>query len=341
MQEVLIYGLWAGKQTAKGTPNTTPPKRFRQVAGDIGLTRNDAQSDASDLTKQGQVVDWIDQLSGGGTPAIEATPNELAFLLWLFAGGETTAAVVGPPAKVKHSTKSLPGLGFWSTWFKRVGQTVIQRHQFNDCMIGQLQIEGSTANKAVRVTPTVFSLDPAEVKTSDPTAAMPTTIPFLYTDGTGTFAVDTVSWSGHSQFTAVFNDDLQPVYGDDVTIYDLAIGDPVTTIAATSVMDANTLAWWNQRVYGTAAPAAGTKPIKVLNALGSYLFWLKARTTAAALSGDEFKMSMPNVKWTVPAAPAGSPGGGSAEVALAGVARRVGATEPWLIDVNNDDVAYT
>lgn len=342
MQEVLIYGLWAGKQTAKGSPNATPPKRFRQVGGDITIGRTDAESSAGDLTKQGQTVDWIDQLAGNGTPAIEATPGELAFLLWLFTGGETTAAVTGPPAKTKHSYKSLPGMGFWHTWFKRIGQTVLQRQQFNDCMISQLQVEGSTANKAVRVTPTVYCLDPGQVKTADPAASMPATIPFLYTDGSGTYTVDTVAFTGQSQFTAVFNDDLQPVYGDDVTIYDLAVGDAVVTVAPTLYMDAATLALWNTTVYGTAAPTNGTKPKHVGVPIGSYGFYLKARNqSTGALSGDEFKFDAANMKWTVPNAPGPNPAGGPAEVALAGAARKIGAAELWTIDVNNDDAAYT
>lgn len=342
MQEILIYGLWAGKQTAKGTPNAAPPKRFRQVGGDIVLGRTDGESNVGDLTKQGQTVDWVDQLAGNGTPAIEATPGELAYLLWLFTGGETTAAVTGPPAKTKHSYKSLPGMGFWHTFFKRLGQTVVQRQQFNDCMVSQLQVEGSTANKAIRVTPTVYSLDPAETKTADPAAAMPATIPFIYTDGTGTFKIDTVAFNGQSQFTLVLNDDLQPVYGDDATIYDLAVGDAVVTIAPTVYMDAATLAQWNTLAYGSAAPAAGTKPRRFVGPLGAYGFYLKARSSATgALSGDEFKLDTNNVKWTVPNSPGPNPAGGPSEIAFAGAARRVGATEPWAIDVNNDDAAYT
>src|ERR1051326_3445444 len=87
-----LYALWAGKQSAKGTENTTPTHRFVQVGGDVAMNRDEGSEDWSDLSKYGGQTQWLNSLTGGGTPALEATPSETAALLWLAHGGETVTA---------------------------------------------------------------------------------------------------------------------------------------------------------------------------------------------------------------------------------------------------------
>lgn len=341
IMEPNYYALWVGKQTAKGTPNITPSKRLVQVGGDFNMPRSDGQENFSDLTPYGNRTDWINNLLGQGEPAIEATPTELAYLLWLYRGGETVAAVTGPPTAQKHTTVPVTTRPHWFTAFRRVGLNVMQRQQFNDCLITRVQIEGSTANKAVRITPRILSLDPGEVKTADPAAAMPEDKALLYTDGTGAFTIDTVVFSGHSQFTLVDDSALEPVYGDDIVPNELVQGTPSATLGVTVLMDANALAQYNKMVYGTAAPVAGTKPLKTIPALGSYSAYLKQRDSAGALNGREFKLTFPasSIKWAVPDAPGPNPDGGSTEIALSGELR--GGTYTIDVNTNNTDVAFT
>lgn len=343
MLEPSIYGLWVGKQTAKGTKNAAPGKRLVQVGGDFGLARDDGEENYSDLTKYGARTDWVNSLLGNGEPAVEATPTELAYLLWLFHGAETVTAVTGPPAAQKHTFVPSSGRGHWATFVKRIGLTQIQRHSYNDSLIGRVQIEGSTTAKAVRITPRVLSLDPAELIAADPAAAMPADKSFLYTDGTGTFTIDGVVIPAHSQFTLVIDDDLSPIFGDDVIPLDVIQGNAVVTIGVTLVMEALALARYNAMVYGSPNPAAGTKPLKGVPALGSYSFWLKQRDAAGALNGREFKLTVPGVKWAIPDSPGPAPDGGTAEISLAGAMRPVAAQQPYTIDVNtaNTDVAFT
>ena len=156
-----FYGLWGGAQTAKGTPQTVPAHRLIQVAGDFNIARDDGSENYSDLTKYGAATDWVNSVLGNGAPVCEASPSELAWLLWAFHGAETVTAVTGPPAVQKHTFIPSSGRGKYCTFFARVGQSVIRRQQFNDSIITQVTIEGSTANKAVRVTPSILSLDPA------------------------------------------------------------------------------------------------------------------------------------------------------------------------------------
>jgi len=339
-----IYGLWVGKQTAKGTENTTPSKRLAQVGGDFNIARDDGNENWSDLTKYGGNTDWINSLVGNGNPAVEATPTEMAYLLWLAHGAEVVTAVTGPPAAQKHTFTPQLAQGHWCTFVKRIGTTVVQRQSFIDCLIGGFTIEGSTANKAVRITPNVLSLDPGKVVASDPAAALPTDKAFLYTEATGTFTIDSVVVQGQSQFTFTVNEDRSPVYGDDAVPYDLAVGQPSVTIGVTVIFDAVGLARYNTLVYGTACPATGAKPIRNIPALGSYSAYFKQKDNTGALTGREFKLTIPGVKWAVPDAPGPNPDGGNTEVALAGSMRPLGgATQPYTIDVStsNTDVAFT
>jgi hypothetical protein len=87
-----IYALWVGKQVAKGTANTAGTKRLIQVAGDIETTRADGAEAFSDLDFYGNQTDFANTLVGSGTPAVEAQSDTLAYLCWLFFGGETFKA---------------------------------------------------------------------------------------------------------------------------------------------------------------------------------------------------------------------------------------------------------
>lgn len=341
MQELSINALAAAKQSAKGTAATTDFKRLKWVAGDLELSRDDGTEEWSDLGKYGSATDWINSVSGGGTPSVEATPEELAALIYWFEGGETTTAVTGPPAKTKHTFVPLPTPGFWTTWFRRVGASQVQRQNFVDTRIGQLVIEGSTAQKAVRITPSLMALDPGAIVATDPSSTIPEKRPYIYTEGSGSFEIDGAVFRGQSQFTFTTNADLSTVFGDDTVPYDVVPGNPSVTIGATIYFDAQGLAKYNTEVYGTASPTAGTKPRKTVSPLGSYEFTLQARDQeTGAVNGDEFHLLIPGVKWAIPNAPAPSPGGGSAEVALTGSMRVIEGEPAYQLDVTCDSAAF-
>lgn len=350
MLEPNIYGLWVGKQSAKGTPNTAPSKRLVQVGGDFDVNRDDGTEEYSDLTKFGAATDWINSVNGAGEPVVACTPTETAYLLWLFHGAETVTVVTGPPAASKHTYKPQAGRGFYCTFVKRIGQSQIQRQQYNDCIISRVQIDGGTGQKPLHITPRVLSLDPAEVITSDPAAGLPTDKPFLYTDGVstagaGTFTIDSTVIRGASAFTFVADEDLSLVYGDNTLPVDIVQGNANASISVTLYFDADGIAEWNKLVYGTAAPTAGTKPLRTVPALGSYAFTMAQRTAGTnTANGRELHLNVPGVKWAIPDAPGPAPAGGAVEVTLAGTIRPTApAADPYTIDVSllSTDVAFT
>lgn len=339
--ELQIYALWGGKQTAKGTKNAAPAKRFKQPGGQFTIPRTDGSENYSDATQFPDTTDWVDTLVGSGAPVVHSTPEELAWLFWAMEGGETTTAVTGPPAKTKHTTVPLPGLGHWCTFVTRQGSSVIDRLSHNDCQVAQIQLEGGTGAKSVRATPTIISVDPGEKIAADPSAAMPTKATFLYTDGTSRFTIDGTAFRGHSAFTVVINKDLQPVYSDDVTVFDLAIGNATITVSVTLFFDSVAQQQWNKLLYGSTAPSTGAKPIHYLPAVGSYLFDLRPTSTAGAATGDKLVLTLAGVKWAVPDYPGPNPDGGAPEVTIAGAMRKSGSNPAYQVDVDCDAAAFT
>jgi hypothetical protein len=251
-----------------------------------------------------------------------------------------------PGVRLKHTFIPSLTAGFYATFVRRVGgSTLTQRHAFLDCRIGGNVIEGSTANKALRITPTIISLDPFKVVAADPAATLPTGAdlkPFLYTEATGTFTFNGVALNAQSSFTLTLSEDLQPVYGDDAVPYDFAVGNPAATLGITLIFDATTAAQWNYLAYGTTAPTTGAKPLRQISSDVTYSAWFKQKDPQGNFTGNEFKLTIPRLHTPIPDAPAPNPGGGNAEVTLAGtILPPGGATNPYTIDVNNGDVAYT
>lgn len=446
-----IYALWWGAQTVKGTENTTPPHRGIQVGGDFSIARDEGTEDWSDMSKYGAQTQWINSLVGNGNPALEATPSELANLLWAAHGGEvvtagtnnvwtlggsptsgtfdlriydgtnfitvtgvvntvtaaalatsinsamTTAGHTGTPvatgggplnstpititfsgtttaarpwylSKANDTTSpavtvtnTTPGVrtkhtftpsltqGKWMTFCKRIGTTVIQRQSFIDCLIGGFTLEASTANKAMRFTPTILSLDPGKVLASDPTAVLPGTPqaidgrPFQYTDATGAFTFNGVTFQAQSEFTFTVNEDRSPVYGDDAVPYDLVVGNPSAALSISAIFDAVTYARWNELVYGTASPTAGTKPLRTVPANSAYTCNFQQKNADGSLSGNRLVGNFPAVHWAMPDAPGPNPGGGAVNVTFGGTLLPPGGTAtPYTLDVyNGDTAAYT
>src|SRR5881409_3127560 len=95
-----IYALWAAKQTAKGTPATVATKRLIQVGGDVNTNPDHGLENFSDLDRFGDSADFVNTVIGEGSPVVQMTHDEVAYLSWLFFGAEVfTAKAVGtsPP----------------------------------------------------------------------------------------------------------------------------------------------------------------------------------------------------------------------------------------------------
>lgn len=89
LTETNVYALWAAKQTAKGVPATVATRRFKHVAGTIGMAVEQGSENFSDLTPYGDSTDWLNSIIGQGQPSVEGGSDELGWLLWMLHGTET------------------------------------------------------------------------------------------------------------------------------------------------------------------------------------------------------------------------------------------------------------
>lgn len=333
-----IGGLWVAKQSAKGTAASTPIKRLNWSGGDVVPNRQDGNENWMATERFGRYADFVDNISGAGDPQVPALPSDLSYLFYLFFGAEV---VTGSADPWTHTFTPQNAGGFWSTWWKSIGGSVIQRQRFADARIGQLTVEGSTDSKIVKATPTLLILDPAEAIAADPATAFSVGDPFLYTEGESSFTIDGTVFRGQSQFQVTWNENLSLVYGDSVTPYDVATGQPDITITVSVLLDSNGLAQYNKLVYGTASPSAGTKPTKYLPALGSYSFGLVQKNASGPITpAREFNLTVPGVKWTPDVAIPANPAGGSAAISLSGSVRKVGSNALTTAVVKCGDAAY-
>jgi len=272
-------------------------------------------------------------------PALTANPAGLT-------GGTTptvTVAATTTGVGYQHVCTPADTGGFYSTWLKSVGKTVVHRSQYNDTRIASLRLEGSSASKILKLTPALMSLDPGQVVIADPTQADDGTKPLLYTEAQGTFTIDGAVYRGHSAFASTVTWGLAEFYGDMVTPQDIINTRASATLdAATILLDAQGLSRYNQQIYGTPTPAAGAKPIQVTPPNGSYSNLFSRINPYTGLISEAVKYEMPGVKWnpalTIPANPAGGP----VEFPLAGAFRKVAGQPPWRLTVTTPtDSAYT
>lgn len=327
-----VETIWWAKQTAKGTVATTATKRGRKVAGTmIGTNVAYGSEDFSDGNRFATASDFVDTIEGGGAPAIQAQSGPFAHLAWLMLGAET---VTGTDVPYTHVIT--PGAqSAWTTWWTRLGSSLVMRKRHADCRISQLVLEGSSGQKVLRATPTIMSLDPGEIIAADPAVADDGTEPLNYNECEGTFTVNGTVIRGHSAFTITITDDLTIFRGDSPRGIDMAPGRGNITLASTILLDTDGLAQYNLLRYGTTTPTAGTKPVTTVPALGTYEF------TATKSANESIKVKFYGVRWTPPDEPSGSPSGGVLTLALNGGGRVVGSNPMIEITVINGDVAYS
>lgn len=272
--EANVEGVWVAKQSAKGTPAAAPATTaagmlFRKVGGNLNVNRDDSNENYSDGQRFSAASDFVNQILGNGAPVIQGQAAAIAYLSYLILGQETVTGT-GPYTHV--ATPNNAG-SFWTTWWKRVGQSVVQRQQFNDCKLVSLRIEGSSASKVLHLTPTFVSLDAGVIYTTDPVVADVGTNPLLYTEAEGTFTIDGQVIRGHSSFAVVVNDAVTPWFGDAVTAHDVVYGQGTITIEGiTLIVDQAGKDQYDRIIYGVTSPPVGTKPLKVVPAIGSYSF---------------------------------------------------------------------
>jgi hypothetical protein len=231
-----IHGVWAAKQSAKGTPATTATQRFK--------------------------------LAGGSSPT-------------------GVIANTTPGVNATHTFAPQNGLGFWSTWWQTVGAGVKQQLKNNDVRMGGVQIEASSGTKDLRASPQFLGLDPAEQYVTDQTLGMPTSPVLLFTEGAGNFQVDSTTILAMSQFQIQLAYNIGPVFGDNVTPYDIARGTPTAVVTCTAEADDVMIGRWNNWLAPNPTQGSGQMSLTgAFRLLGSNpLYSMSVGCQSAAFTG--------------------------------------------------------
>jgi hypothetical protein len=276
-----------------------------------------------------------------GALAKRPIPNLVATSA-LTGGSSPTAAVAEttPGVLATHTFTAQNALGFWSTWWQTVGSAQQQKLKHNDARMGGLQIEASSGTKALHASPQLLCLDPAEVYAVDPTVPMPTSPVMLFTEGAANWQIDSTVIRGFSQFQLQLAYNLSPIYGDDIIPFDVTRGNASAVITVTTQADDVMQARWNNWLYGTPTPAAGTKPIKRLPPLGAFHGDLVKKDSAGSTIG-ELLLDIPGVRWQIPDSVAPNPGQGSQEISITGQLRKLGTNPLYTLSVGCQSAAFT
>jgi hypothetical protein len=364
-----LHWLACGQEAVTGGSHDVQTLSSAATSGDFGLTMNGyatpvtipfdataAEVEAAFLTATnlsevtlpaGSVV-----ATGGplpGTPVVLTSAGPMDFQPWptiTVNQGTTDAAPTIVHTTVgsgfQHVATPADSGGFWSTWFKSVGRAVQVMHKYNDCRIPALRTEGSSASKVVKVTPTLISLDPGEIGGAVPTKGDDNTIPFIYTEGAGSWVIDNIAFEGHSAFSMEGQWGLSEWYGDDVVPF--AIVNTRATLALqaiTVVLDDQGLGEFNYLIYGQRNPPVGTKPAHSISPLGSYACQFSKRSPYTGLVAESAKYEVPSVKWDPGLSIAANVAGGPVELPLAAAFRKVAGQPPFRVTTVNADPAYT
>lgn len=245
----------------------------------------------------------------------------------LLTGGTTPTVIPSsttPGVPFQHVATPADTGGFYYGVAKSVGKSTVHRVQFNDCRTQSLRLEGSSASKVVKATPTFVSLDPGQIIAADPTKLDDGLKPLLYTEAVGAFNIDGTIYKGQSAFAVLLTWGLNEFYGDDVVPLDLINNTAMASIEGlTLLIDQNGLTRFNNQIYGTPTPATNAKPMKGIPLLGSYTATFTRTNPYTGLTSETMTITMPGVKWMPTLAIPANPAGGAVELSFTGEMRKV------------------
>ena len=280
-----IGAVWLGKQSAKGTPALDAAlKQGRWVGGDFNMARADGQSQYLDGERFSNAADFIDTITGTGSPVFHGQAGFVGLLAYLFLGQETVTTkttAAGVEAVYEHVATPSSSGAFWVTAKKKVGQAVGPlRQRFTDYRPSALRLEASSAAKVMQATfPGTAVGEVGDTwGPTDPTAPLATDEPLLFTEAAGKIKLDVgdgdlAVFRGTSAMAVQLNDSLTPWYGDDVTPYEVIFGlGNIVIEALTILVDEAGLEVFNYLMYGSKNPPPGTPARRVLPPFGAYEF---------------------------------------------------------------------
>src|SRR5438105_670244 len=132
------YTLAIGKQTAKGTPQTTPAFKLKVTGGDIMPTRQVIQLNETDSTRQ-QGKSLVVGGAVEGAPEVYCRPDDFGLLAYAVLGTNVDSGTA--PNYIHRSTMLNSGATPYVTIYKAIGGSVLV-DRYSDCRIHGLHLRG-------------------------------------------------------------------------------------------------------------------------------------------------------------------------------------------------------
>lgn len=166
------YTLAMGKQSAKGTPQTTPTYKMRLTGGDVSAVPTVIQLAETDASRQaGTSVKTGGAVTGSTTHYLR--PDEFGLLAYLVMGANADSGAGPNYTHTATPSSAAP----YATLYKAINVSTLV-DQYVDCRVSSLTVSGQ-AGGALTVAPTWEGLS-AVFGATDPVLTPVTTSPLVY-----------------------------------------------------------------------------------------------------------------------------------------------------------------
>lgn len=324
-----------GRQSVKGTKATAAtttigynkPKWF---GGALKSGKTLGSEDYVDGNRFSSPSMFTDKVGGDvGTVTIQVQPENAGLFAAAILGVDT---VTGTSDPYTHTITSAGTSGQWGTWWQKVGAAIgPERELYSDSKIGKLVMTGGQDQNVLHYDLSIMSLNPGEVFTTDPAKTEDTSDPLLWTEVTGAVTFDSTVDSDANEETLEIDTGMQPYYGDNILPSQLieAKGTIVSTVK--SIVTDTTLGFYRKAVYNTAAPTAGTQPVKTVYYASLVTVYTRSATRTMTVTRPKIAVR-PDDMVVAP-----QPQGGPNEISFGGPCLKSGATPALTIVVLSGD----
>lgn len=253
-----------GRQSAKGTiatAATTTVGYDRPKWKDGGLTPGVklGSEEYIDGQRFASPTSFVDQVGGEvGSLTLQMQPENVGLYAAAILGVDT---VTGSSDPYTHTITSAGTTGQWGTWWQSVGSAVgPEKEVYFDAKISRMQLTSTTGDKVLHGMLDIQALMAGRTYSTAPAKTENTSDPYLHTEATGSFVVDSLTINEVTEATLDVDTQMKPFFGDNVAPVQLIEGKGLITRTIKTIVTDGTLAKFQKAVYGSASPSAGTDP---------------------------------------------------------------------------------
>lgn len=229
--------------------------------------------------------------------------------------------VTGASDPYTHTITSAGTTGAILTAWQRTGSAVGPvRQAFYDAKVASLEWEASREQLVSHLTASLMSLVAAEVYTTDPSFSPIAEDPLLWTEATGAVTIAGTAYRTINGDSLKIDTKMSPYWGDDVRPAALVEGKGELSRSMSMILTDDTLAVFNQAIYGTATPAATTKPVAAVYYAGMVATYTRSASRSIAITTPNVAIDPADMM----VAPL--PEGGVVELVVGGMALKSGVT---------------